>query len=125
MPGVLQSLRLIRRFKDLQKITSGTWDGQKVNVLNYDVDLHADHLHLECTFTAGNEQHSITAKHPWREDTEETVIQIDGSDVEQDDVDLDFDTFPLRNKIVLEYRLEYIQGGTNHDLTLRASSNLR
>jgi hypothetical protein len=125
MASVLSVLKALKKFKELKKINSGTWDDQSIEILTYDVDVYGDRLTVDCKFKLGDQEHAVAAIHPWEEDDASNEIKIDGADVDDDDVDLDLDTYPFKNKIVLEYRLEYSQNGEKHILVLRASSKLR
>jgi hypothetical protein len=124
MASVLSILKALKKFTDLQKITSGTWDDQVLEIVEYDVDVHGDRLKVNCKFKLDNKEHTVDAIHAWKEDDNSNQIRIDGNDVEGDDVDLDIDTYPFKNKIVLEYRLEYSQNDKKHVLVLRGISKI-
>lgn len=124
MASVIQIIKSLKKFKDLEKITKGKWDGEEIEIVNHDVDLHADRIEVDCTFKFKGNQHNVHAIHPWKSSAGDDEVKVDGQDVEQDDVDLDLDSYPLKNKIELEYRLEYTKDGQQHTLVLTASAKL-
>jgi len=71
---------------------------------------------IEADVEKDGELHSICAEHAL--DDSENRITVDGQDVEQDDVDLNFDNH--FGWSALEYRLEYRQDDQPHELVLTA-----
>lgn len=120
MPPLLSTMQLLQTSQDLRKIKKGRLDGRPLKIKDSHIAVTIEHVEIRCTYEDQGAEHRLHAFHRW--DDRENVIQIDDQDVEKDDVDLDFDTHLLR--IDLEYRLEFQQGGTAHELVLVASKKI-
>ena len=120
MPSLLSTMQLLQTSQDLRRIKKGRLDGRPLKIKDSRIAVTIEHVEIGCTYEDEGTEHRLHAVHRW--DDRENVIQIDEQDVEKDDVDLDFDTHLLR--MDLEYRLEFQQGGTLHELVLVASKKI-